>query len=94
MLKGAIRKSVHDHIMRGREILLQIISSKENRGVTFGKKINMRHPTRNVLNVNGSSISLEHPMGATGSRLVVTLIHEVIARDVNLGLASYVPAVE
>jgi acetyl-CoA C-acetyltransferase len=40
------------------------------------------------VNVNGSGISLGHPVGATGSRLVVTLIHEMVRRRVNLGIAS------
>jgi acetyl-CoA C-acetyltransferase len=43
---------------------------------------------RTRVNVNGSGISLGHPVGATGSRIVVTLIHEMIRRDVSLGLAS------
>jgi len=43
---------------------------------------------RTRVNVNGSGISLGHPVGATGSRLVVTLIHEMIRSGVNLGLAS------
>jgi acetyl-CoA C-acetyltransferase len=40
------------------------------------------------VNVNGSGISLGHPVGATGSRLVITLIHEMIRSKVNLGIAS------
>ena len=43
---------------------------------------------RSRINVNGSGISLGHPVGATGSRLVVTLIHEMIRSKVNLGIAS------
>ena len=43
---------------------------------------------RSRVNVNGSGISLGHPVGATGSRLVVTLVHEMIRRGVNLGIAS------
>jgi acetyl-CoA C-acetyltransferase len=43
---------------------------------------------RNLVNVNGSGISLGHPVGATGCRLTVTLIHEMISRDVPWGLAS------
>jgi acetyl-CoA C-acetyltransferase len=43
---------------------------------------------RSRVNVNGSGISLGHPVGATGSRLVVTLIHEMIRQGINLGLAS------
>lgn len=40
------------------------------------------------LNVNGSGISLGHPVGATGSRLVVTLIHELKRRGKKYGLAT------
>ena len=39
-------------------------------------------------NVNGSGISLGHPVGATGTRIVVTLVHEMIRRGVNIGIAS------
>jgi acetyl-CoA C-acetyltransferase len=39
-------------------------------------------------NVNGSGISLGHPIGCSGTRLIVTLIHEMKRREVNLGLAS------
>jgi acetyl-CoA C-acetyltransferase/acetyl-CoA acyltransferase len=40
------------------------------------------------LNVNGGAIALGHPVGATGARLVLTLLHEMRRRDVNLGIAS------
>lgn len=40
------------------------------------------------LNVNGSGISLGHPVGATGVRLVVTLIHELAKRKQRYGLAT------
>lgn len=43
---------------------------------------------RDIVNVNGSGISLGHPVGATGCRLVVTLIHEMAKRDLPLGLAT------
>jgi acetyl-CoA C-acetyltransferase len=43
---------------------------------------------RTRLNVNGSGISLGHPVGATGCRIAVTLLHEMIRRDVPVGLAS------
>ncbi len=39
-------------------------------------------------NVNGSGISLGHPIGCTGARLIVTLLHEMKRRKVNLGLAT------
>ncbi|HMK52562.1 MAG TPA: acetyl-CoA C-acetyltransferase [Thermodesulfobacteriota bacterium] len=39
-------------------------------------------------NVNGSGISLGHPIGCSGARLVVTLLHEMKRRKINLGLAT------
>lgn len=40
------------------------------------------------LNPNGGAIALGHPIGATGARIVVTLLHELARRDANHGLAS------
>jgi acetyl-CoA C-acetyltransferase len=40
------------------------------------------------LNVNGGAIALGHPVGATGSRLVITLLQEMQRRDKALGLAT------
>jgi acetyl-CoA acyltransferase len=41
-----------------------------------------------ILNVNGGAIALGHPIGATGSRLALTLLLEMKRRDVELGLAT------
>ncbi len=40
------------------------------------------------VNVNGGAIALGHPIGASGTRILVTLIHEMIRRDVKKGLAT------
>jgi acetyl-CoA C-acetyltransferase len=40
------------------------------------------------INVNGGAIALGHPIGASGCRILVTLIHEMIKRDAKHGLAS------
>ncbi|MBX7219823.1 MAG: thiolase family protein [Blastocatellia bacterium] len=40
------------------------------------------------LNVNGGSIALGHPIGCTGTRIVVTLLHELARRKAKLGLAT------
>ena len=40
------------------------------------------------VNVNGGAIALGHPIGASGSRILVTLIHEMIRRNVKKGLAT------
>ncbi|MDN2656198.1 acetyl-CoA C-acetyltransferase [Cobetia sp. 14N.309.X.WAT.E.A4] len=40
------------------------------------------------VNVNGGAIALGHPIGASGCRVLVTLVHEMIARDAKKGLAT------
>jgi acetyl-CoA C-acetyltransferase len=40
------------------------------------------------INVNGGAIAIGHPIGASGCRILVTLLHEMIRRDVKKGLAS------
>ncbi len=40
------------------------------------------------VNVNGGAIALGHPVGCTGTRIMVTLLNEMIKRDVSLGLAT------
>ena len=42
----------------------------------------------NNLNVNGGAIALGHPIGASGARILVTLIHEMQKRKVKKGLAT------
>jgi acetyl-CoA acyltransferase 2 len=43
---------------------------------------------RNKVNVNGGAIALGHPLGATGTRLVITLLHELRRRKAKYGLAT------
>ena len=43
---------------------------------------------KNRVNVNGGAIALGHPIGASGARILVTLIHAMMDRDAHLGLAS------
>ncbi|TGV05856.1 acetyl-CoA C-acyltransferase, partial [Mesorhizobium sp. M00.F.Ca.ET.186.01.1.1] len=43
---------------------------------------------REITNVNGSGISLGHPVGSTGCRIVVTLLHEMKRRQLKRGLAT------
>ncbi|HEX7358773.1 MAG TPA: thiolase family protein [Ignavibacteriaceae bacterium] len=44
--------------------------------------------TSENVNVNGGAVSMGHPIGASGARILVTLIHEMKKRDVVYGLAS------
>jgi acetyl-CoA C-acetyltransferase len=40
------------------------------------------------VNVNGGAVALGHPIGASGARVLVTLIHEMIKRSAGRGIAS------
>jgi len=41
-----------------------------------------------IFNVNGGAIAIGHPLGASGARLPVTLVHEMNKRDADRGLAT------
>ena len=41
-----------------------------------------------IINVNGGAIALGHPIGSSGSRIIVTLIHEMKKRNLEIGLAT------
>jgi acetyl-CoA C-acetyltransferase len=46
------------------------------------------HLDRAKLNVNGGAIALGHPIGATGTRITVTLLHEMLKRKAKRGVAT------
>lgn len=46
------------------------------------------HFDREKLNVNGGAIALGHPIGCTGTRITVTLLHEILKRKARRGLAT------
>ena len=46
------------------------------------------HFDREKLNVNGGAIALGHPIGCTGTRITVTLVHEMLKRKARRGLAT------
>jgi len=43
---------------------------------------------RQLMNVNGGAIAMGHPVGSSGTRLILTLLHEMRRRSVDLGLAT------
>ena len=47
-----------------------------------------KHEGTETVNVNGSGISLGHPIAATGTRILTTLLHEMLRRDVRYGLET------
>jgi acetyl-CoA C-acetyltransferase len=40
------------------------------------------------VNVNGGAVAIGHPIGASGARVLVTLIHEMMRRDAKKGVAA------
>jgi len=44
--------------------------------------------SEDIVNVNGGAIALGHPIGASGARVLTTLLHEMHKREVNKGLAT------
>ena len=46
------------------------------------------HFDQEKLNVNGGAIALGHPLGASGARILVTLIYEMKKRNVKKGIAA------
>ena len=53
--------------------------------LAVARELNLPH---DKLNVNGGAIALGHPVGASGCRILVTLLHEMKKRDVKKGLAT------
>ncbi|WP_261129258.1 acetyl-CoA C-acetyltransferase [Bacillus sp. Marseille-Q3570] len=53
--------------------------------LAVGKDLNFN---KEILNVNGGAIALGHPIGASGTRILVTLIHELKRRNEQYGLAT------
>ena len=53
--------------------------------LSVGKELNW---DTDKVNVNGGAIAIGHPIGASGCRILVTLLHEMIKRDAKKGLAT------
>ena len=52
------------------------------------KELGLTEKDHDRINVNGSCISLGHPVGATGARIMTTLVHEMQRRDTKYGLMA------
>jgi acetyl-CoA C-acetyltransferase len=53
--------------------------------LAVGKELGFKNE---ILNVNGGAVALGHPIGASGARIIVTLIHEMKRRNAKTGLAT------
>ncbi|MBI4341388.1 MAG: thiolase family protein [Candidatus Omnitrophica bacterium] len=67
---------------------IQLIELNEAFAATFLACEKVLGYNREITNVNGGAIALGHPVGATGTRLTVTLLHEMKRRNLSLGLAT------
>ena len=67
---------------------IQLIELNEAFAAQFIAVERMLGLNREITNVNGGAIALGHPVGSTGCRIVVTLLHEMKRRNLNLGLAT------
>ena len=65
--------------------LVEINEAFASQSIADGRKLGLDWER---LNVNGGAIALGHPIGCSGTRLLVTLIHAMRARGASLGLAS------
>jgi acetyl-CoA acyltransferase len=62
--------------------------SKEFARTFLGRDTAVGELKRDILNVNGGAIALGHPVGMTGTRLVIHLLKEMRRRKNNIGLAT------
>ena len=65
--------------------LFEVIEAFSGSSTAIAKELKLDD---NKVNVNGGSVALGHPIGASGCRVLVTLLHEMIKQDKKTGLAS------
>jgi acetyl-CoA C-acetyltransferase len=81
-VQGALRKA---GIASGDIDLWEVNEAFAAQAVAVGRELEI---DRERLNVNGGAIALGHPIGASGARILVTLLHEMRRRNSHLGVAS------
>jgi len=68
--------------------LIELNEAFAAQSLAVGRELEDQGWNWDKVNVNGGAIALGHPVGSTGTRLVVTLLHEMEKRDVPLGMAT------
>jgi len=82
----AVRKLLDDTGLRLEDIdLIELNEAFAAQAIACQRELSL---DMDRVNVNGGAISLGHPIGATGARIVVTLLHEMRRRKVRLGMAT------
>src|SRR5882672_1309682 len=82
----ALRKLEEKHNLRMHEFgLVEVNEAFAAQVIACDRELNFN---RDKLNVNGGSIALGHPIGCTGTRITVTLLHEMLKRNTKRGVAT------
>ncbi|MFZ0318011.1 MAG: thiolase family protein [Candidatus Sulfotelmatobacter sp.] len=82
----AMRKLEDKHNLRLHEFgLIELNEAFAAQVLACDRELNF---SRDRLNVNGGAIALGHPIGCTGTRIVVTLVHEMLKRNTRRGVAT------
>jgi acetyl-CoA C-acetyltransferase len=82
----ALQKLEDKHNLRLREFgLIELNEAFAAQVLACDRVLNFN---RDRLNVNGGSIALGHPIGCTGTRITVTLLHEMLKRNTQRGVAT------
>ncbi len=82
----ALRKLEEKHNLRLHEFgLIELNEAFAAQVLACDRELNFN---REKLNVNGGAIALGHPIGCTGTRITVTLLHEMLKRNTRRGLAT------
>ena len=68
--------------------LIELNEAFAAQSLSVGRELEKEGWDWNKVNVNGGAIALGHPVGCTGARIVVTLLKEMMRRDVQFGLAT------
>ena len=83
---GAVQEAIKRAKWNLNEIdLFEINEAFAAQSIAVIKELNI---DKNIVNVNGGAIALGHPIGASGARILVTLIHEMIKQKKNKGCAT------
>ena len=83
---NTIEKVLNDSGLKIKDIeLFELNEAFAAQSIAVINKLNINP---GIVNVNGGAVALGHPIGASGARIVVTLIHEMIKRNLKTGLAS------
>ena len=82
----ALRKLEDKHNLRTHEFgLIELNEAFAAQVLACDRELNFN---RERLNVNGGAIALGHPIGCTGTRITVTLLHEMLKRNTKRGVAT------